>query len=68
VGLLLVFYAKTNLEKHGEEMNFFGWFMVEEELKTLLDCASTIWYSHFAIFFLSLVSWRKPLFIARMEA
>jgi hypothetical protein len=39
------------LEKHGEEMNFFGWFMVEEELKTLWDCASTIWYSNFAIFF-----------------
>jgi hypothetical protein len=68
VGLLLVFYAKTNLEKHGEEMNFFGWFMVEEELKTLWDCASTIWYSNFAIFFHPFASWRKPLFIARMEA
>jgi hypothetical protein len=39
------------LEKNEEEMKFFfGWFMVEEELKTLWDCASSIWYNNFAIF------------------
>jgi hypothetical protein len=47
--------SKNEFGKEWRRNEFFGWFMVEEKLKTLLDCASTIWYNNLAIFFHPLV-------------